>query len=180
MNVVGGGGTTVDLRVSGRIHTGDAGGDGGVWLDNGKTMFVGQNGANVGFWTSGAGWNAFQITNAGNVGIGTTGPAGKLHVSGGNIHIDNNYGLRWDANTDAGSIRFESTGDGTGLSKLIIETLDNANEPIEFRQTGNTRMIIDTSGNVGIGTTSPNEKLEVAGRLKISSSQGWPGLLVEE
>ncbi|GIW67819.1 MAG: hypothetical protein KatS3mg096_687 [Candidatus Parcubacteria bacterium] len=34
---------------------------------------------------------------------------------------------------------------------------------------------ITNTGNVGIGTTSPNEKLEVAGRLKISSSQGWPG-----
>jgi len=70
----------VDLRVSGRIHTGDASGAGGIWLDNGQTMFVGQNGSNVGFWTSGAGWAAFQVTNGGNVGIGTTAPASKFHV----------------------------------------------------------------------------------------------------
>lgn len=109
LHVSGGGGGATDLRVTGRIHTGDAGNSGGVWLDNGKTMFVGQISSNVGFWTSGVGWNAFQITpggtvnmggNAniiGNVGIGTYSPASKFHTMWSNTNP--NPGVRF---ADAG------------------------------------------------------------------------------
>jgi hypothetical protein len=102
----------------------------------------------------------------GNVGIGTTAPNQKLRVVGGNIWLSGNYELGWDwINTDRASIRFESTGDASGASKLILETLDNGDEPIEFRQSGNVRMVISNigPGYVGIGTTSPSSKLEVYG-----------------
>lgn len=41
-----------------------------------------------------------------------------------------------------------------------------------------TRMAIDSSGNVGIGTSSPNGKLDVAGTLMISSSNGNSGGII--
>ena len=47
LHILGAGGTEVDMRVNGRIHTGDASGTGGVWLDGGRTMFVGQYGTSV-------------------------------------------------------------------------------------------------------------------------------------
>ena len=37
---------------------------------------------------------------------------------------------------------------------------------------GNVRQTIDSSGNVGIGTSSPTQKLDVNGNIKISSSNG--------
>jgi len=82
LEIFGRGGGLVDLKINGRIQTGDGGNSGGVWLDAGGTMFVGQNGTNVGFWTQGVNWNAFQITQAGDIGIGTTTPTKKLNVVG--------------------------------------------------------------------------------------------------
>jgi trimeric autotransporter adhesin len=85
LDVLGGGGGSVDLRVNGRMATGDANGFGGIWLNGaGNDCFVGSNGTNVGFYTSGQGWAAFQINKAtGNTGIGTGSPAAKLDVVGG-------------------------------------------------------------------------------------------------
>jgi hypothetical protein len=82
LDINGTGGSATDFRVNGRIQIGDGSAYGGIWLSNAINMLVGQNGTNVGFWTGGVGWNAFQITQAGNVGIGTTTPDAKLSVSG--------------------------------------------------------------------------------------------------
>jgi hypothetical protein len=123
------------------------------------------NAANVSSGQFGANTGGGNYSFPGNVGIGTTAPNQKLRVSGGNIWLDGNYELGWDwINTDRASIRFESTSDASGASKLIIETWDNADEPIEFRQSGNVRMVISNigPGNVGIGTTAPGYKLELA------------------
>ena len=52
-----------------------------------------------------------------------------------------------------------------------IEVEKNPNENIiHFETNGNERMIITTSGNVGLGTSSPTERLEVQGVLRINSS----------
>ena len=44
------------------------------------------------------------------------------------------------------------------------------NRNIEFQTAGSTRMTITSSGNVGIGTTTPNEKLTVVGNISASGS----------
>lgn len=88
LQITGTGGGTIDLLVNGRIQTGDGGNAGGIWLSNGNNMFVGQNGTNVGFWTAGVGFNAFQISQAGNVGIGAGPNASyRLDVQGGNFRV---------------------------------------------------------------------------------------------
>lgn len=82
------GGGSVDLRVNGRIMTGDGASAGGIWLSNAGDGFVGNVGGNVGFWTNGVGWNALQIVKGtGFVGIGTQAPQDKLHVLDGNVRI---------------------------------------------------------------------------------------------
>lgn len=87
LDVKGVGGGSVDVRVNGRFQTGDASGNGGMWLSSANDGFVGNNAGNIGFWTTGASWNAFQIVKAnGYVGIGTASPTRELDVEG-NLRI---------------------------------------------------------------------------------------------
>jgi len=52
------------------------------------------------------------------------------------------------------------------------DTFINAasNQDISFRINDNDKMIIDSSGNVGIGTTTPTEKLDVNGNIKTNGN----------
>ena len=122
---------------------------------------------------------------AGNVGIGTTAPGYKLDING-TVHIAGVNKLNFDTipgghaaylgNTDATLGNFKITGamgtddywtifgDGaTNAGVMHIRTGDDGTEPIYFEQNTNVRMAIDSFGNVGIGTTSPGKKLDVAG-----------------
>jgi hypothetical protein len=85
---------------------------------------------------------AMTVTAAQLVGIGTASPSGKLHVSGGA-----NPQIVFD---DAASRTY---GIGVTVSAMSFYDVTGAAE----------RMRIDSSGNVGIGTNSPTQKLDVAG-----------------
>lgn len=55
------------------------------------------------------------------------------------------------------------------ISSLKQLTLSVSNaEPLIFKTAGSERMRIDSSGNVGIGTSSPSQKLDVVGSLLLS------------
>ena len=81
---------------------------------------------------------------AGNVGIGTDDPGAKLDVSG-DILIDSGEYISWGT---------------VGATSIEGSTVSNK---LQFRTNSSDRMIIDASGNVGIGTTSPGVKLQVDG-----------------
>lgn len=84
LTVAGGGGFSVDLKVNGRIQTGDANNSGGVWVDGAGSQFMGQVSATqMGFWNNGS-WR-LVVNNNGNVLINKTAqsnPAYKLDVAG--------------------------------------------------------------------------------------------------
>jgi hypothetical protein len=81
LEIQGAGSTSVDLKVNGRIQTGDAANYGGMWVSTTSNMFMGQNNATqLGFYNNGA-WRLVADNN-GNVGIGTTSPNQKLTVNG--------------------------------------------------------------------------------------------------
>ena len=59
--------------------------------------------------------------------------------------------------------------DGDSDTKIQVEeTADE--DKIRFDTAGTERMIIDASGNVGIGTSSPTQKLQVNGNIKLETT----------
>ena len=58
-----------------------------------------------------------------------------------------------------------SLQDGDGDTKIQLEESSDEDK-IRFDTAGSERVIIDNSGNVGIGTSSPAEKLDVSGDIK--------------
>lgn len=91
-----------------------------------------------------------RIDSNGNVGIGTSSPNAKLDVQGGSLRVlDNtapliNFSDNSSRNWDVG---LNPTTDAFYIKDVTASA---------------TRLTIDTSGNVGIGTTSPLYNLEVA------------------
>ena len=120
----------------------------------------------------------------GNVGIGTSTPTEKLDVRDDSVNgsilslIGSGTGIGSSAWMIAqGRAAFGYNGT---LNSVIISDA-GATKPIEFITAGARRMYIGTTGNVGIGTTAPTEKLDVAGTAKareycINSSciTSWP------
>ncbi len=110
--------------------------------------------------------------STGNIGIGTTAPNHKLHIVG-----DNNQ-IRIDGGNWASIYPYNNVG--TNIGALIWSTgeawLESRTGDLVFGAGGTTteKMRVKASGNVGIGTTSPNAKLDVAGQVKITG--GNPGL----
>ena len=110
-------------------------------------------------------------TTAGNVGIGTTNPTSALHVVGtqvygGYVKFENTvHAIRLDlkSSSHTANIYMDGTGGVVSGGGLIFNA---PTARTHFMESGTSKMSI-ISGNVGIGTTSPSEKLEVSGNIKV-------------
>ena len=108
----------------------------------------------------------------GNVGIGTTAPSEKLSVIGPDsstytISWQNANRMKGNLYSDTGGIAIQS---GASFNDSAFYMIPNTS--LDFRLNGSTRMYVDSSGSVGIGTTSPSSKLHVAGDIRSEGPDG--------
>jgi hypothetical protein len=169
----------LDVNGLGRMRF-ISGSGAGFYLDttgNASRFFVGTDATSEGWriYDTIGGANRIYLDSSGNVGIGTSSPStyGQLVVSGGTttagspiFALNNNSFAGSDgaiinfnrpSQTQPVNARISSQDDGYFAGNLLFWT----------KQTGATgnaiteRMRIDSSGNVGIGTSSPGTKLQV-------------------
>jgi hypothetical protein len=97
-----------------------------------------------------------RITAAGNVGIGTSAPEVKLDLSEASVAQ-----IRVKESVNGVDTRLVSVG-GTGNAGIVGTY---SNHPFVVNTNNTERMRIDSTGNVGIGTSTPRSKLDVEGDI---------------
>jgi hypothetical protein len=138
-------------------------GSSGIWFTGNtgtRVLFIGQEGISsndaFGIWHNNA-WR-FTLDMNGNVGIGVA-PQFRLDIAG-------RMRLRADGTQPSGAWY----GGASDTPQLFVGQTDTvAAAPYGIMHGGSWRLIVQSDGKIGIGTTTPTAPLEVAGDLKISS-----------
>ncbi|MBP9867104.1 MAG: hypothetical protein KBC41_03460 [Candidatus Pacebacteria bacterium] len=132
--------------------------------------------------TSSSSLPVFNILADGNIGIGTNNPEQKLSVIGNvaftgglgigtssplsalNIYANQDDGIRLDDKTNNRTSYITNTAYGLGIN--------SAGNGLQLLTGGQIRLTINDSGNIGIGTTTPENALEVIGNIGLTGSNG--------
>jgi hypothetical protein len=130
-----------------------------VEFGNSETVFN-DGGANVDFRVEGdTDANLlFVDASADRLGVGTSSPSAKLHVVGGQSYVTGASGAgaysRWYNNGNTSDDFQVGQGFATASDNIAL-MLNNANAAMVFGTNGTERARIDSSGNLGVGTTTP-------------------------
>jgi hypothetical protein len=144
--------------------------DGGAW-NPGANITLGQtangqewsfdisrNGFTGGYWHV---WDSVHGTilavnpTLNSVGIGTATPGGILDVLGSGTHIF--------------KIRHNAVNGGNWGINPYISGISNAGLSFMDVRNGTTPMVISDGGNVGIGITDPQQKLDIGGNIRLTN-----------
>jgi len=120
--------------------------------------------------------------DAGNVGIGTTSPSGKLNVIG-DVHLGNytdaaNKSL--ELRTPSAILGITTSATAAVGTTISYSWVNGGQGPLKINNAGGEVMRIDTSGNVGIGTADPETKLHIfKGESGGAAANTQSGLTIE-
>ncbi len=113
------------------------------------------SGGTDGDWTV-SGNNMYSTVN-GNIGIGTANPEEKLHVGDGTADT------KIEINGINSAILFDDDN-ATTPKEWTLQAINGRMRLFDITE-GAERMTIDNSGNIGIGTANPTNKLEMEGTI---------------
>ena len=149
--------------------------------DGEDTAFLVTNNTGDIFIASNINSKVFTITNDGKVGIGNTTPVYTLDINNvdgiklpsGNISQRPNPSTLGVIRYNTENNEFEGYGAGNswgslgGVKNIQGDTYITAdsNDDLKFYTNTNIRMIINNTGDIGIGNINPSKKLEVAGQI---------------
>jgi hypothetical protein len=135
-----------------------------------------------------SGGNIYLVESSGNVGIGTTSAAGKLHISGGHLVIDVSGSSNPTIYTGTGTVELNkylalinspASTSASGLKAGGILVSDS----YSYANPGKNDVVV--KGNVSIGTTSSEGyKLAIAGKavaeeIVVKLQANWPDYVFE-
>lgn len=114
-----------------------------------------------------------DIGRSGRVGVGTTAPSSNslLHISSS-----------WDNNGTRAPLMIQSDN-GSKIMLLDGNEIDGLTSLYLNHNSDKNIMLATGGGNVGIGTTSPNNKLDVKGTIRAEEvivSTGWSDFVFEK
>ncbi len=178
-----------------------------AWNRSGTDVYLAVTGDNVGIGTTSpteklmvngslriqntSGTLALYVNEStGNVGIGTSSPGAKLDVVGdlnvkGSARVTGTGNVNLHIRPDSGNPGYIYWAENAVAERGILG-FQAGSSTLEYRPavasfaSGTTALAIQSGGNVGIGTTSPTEKLMVNGSLRIQNSSGTLALYVNE
>jgi hypothetical protein len=150
-----------------------------VSMSSARTYYTGTSGTSWVLYDETGASTRMLVNSGGNVGIGTTSPAESLEVAS---TVDR-QGLRVSGSVNNVEINLNNTGTSGrkyGITSTAGTSGWGAGRFAITDETANAaRMVIDSAGNVGIGTTSPSAPLHVTGAAVVSGGvtanydSGW-------
>jgi hypothetical protein len=118
--------------------------------------------------TGGAATNSIFVDSTGRVGLRTATPVLDVHVN-----TSNTPAHRLEQNSSGGFTAQTWDIAGNEANFFVRDVTGGSRLPFRIRPGAPTSSIdINASGNVGIGTASPSDKMEVTGQLRVSGSGG--------